>query len=222
MYMTTPSDPPRTQFTLDTNSHVDVLHSLIQRATQQRSLHLLAMAFRLKYPRWGSQSVLITMGLAAFLHSIEWKLTQAEYRILDYMDTTDTWQSAQLRGLRLTQIRHLVELVTAQEPYAMRPANNTAQAQQLTLLANQGFLLYELQQLVQEERVAQEYVQLAPLLRGLTLDVYVAAVHPDDRYMHPNVLNEKVVFFKQRILDIANEYAPHHTGYISTGASLRA
>lgn len=199
----------------------DLLQNLLVRAVSRRSLHLLAMAFRLKYPRWGSQAVLITLGLASFLDSIEWNIDDAEYLLIEYMDMHDHVQSSQLRALRFTQVRHLAELNSREEQFSMRPADDTEQSIRLTEMANQGYLLYELLDVMHAELDADDYARLRPLLEGLSLDAYLGAVHPDDRHMHPNMLDAKVMHFKQRIIDVSNQYSPQTQYHIQT-PSMRA
>lgn len=200
----------------------DLLQNLLSRAAERRSLHILAMAFRLKYPRWGSQSVLITLGLSGFLDMVKWDFDSAEYRILDYLDVSDNQQSNYLRGLRLTQIRHLAELNNREETFTLRPADPSERATQLTWMANQGFLLCDLKAAIHEELSAEEYSRLSPLISSLTVEQYINAVHPDDRGSHPNALNERVMYFKQRILHVFNEYATNSIGTAPRSGRIRA
>lgn len=207
----------------------DLLQNLLYRATSRRSLHLLAMAFRLRFPRWGSQALLVTQGLAGYLDFIEWDLTQAEYRLMDFFDMAGelarSSASGALQALRITQIRHLAELNDQEQTYTMRPADDTVRCRELTAFANQGLLLADLKAGMQHELDAEEYQRLAPLLSNLSLDDYVAAVHPEDQNMHPNVLHARIADYERRTAQVATLYSPSTGGYranVGGSASFQA
>lgn len=204
MNMTNAETPLETLFAFPSDN---LQQNLILRATARRSLHLLAMAFRLHKPRWGSQSLLIAYGLANYLSYYDWDLRNVEYSIPEYLDASVPSPGRNLTTLRLTQLRHLTELVTEAPPVTLRPADTSERSRLLTAFANNGCLLHDLRQAATAELSPDAYVRLVPLITSLTPESYVAAVHPEDRALHPQALDERICSYERKVQAVAQQYA---------------
>lgn len=167
------------------------------------------MVFRLRYPRWGSQALLVTQGLAGYLDYLEWDISIAETRLFDYLERQGHLLPASLKALRLTQIRHLTELNDPSHPITLHPADPSDMWQVgLVQLAQQGYLLSELLTDAVNDLDPDTYSRLMPLLKGLTLHEYIDALREDQRELHPNVLHQRVTEYMSKTGAVANNYSP--------------
>jgi|SRR5690625_7785473 len=95
---------------------MNTVKNLIEAAEQSRSLRVLALAFKLQNPNWGSQPVIVAQGLLPYLYHIDWKISESNaLTFLEYYETikdqgVDEF-TRKLIALQVTFIRELNDMV---------------------------------------------------------------------------------------------------------------
>jgi len=85
--------------------------ALSRRAHRSRNLIDLAMAFRAHREGWGSQSVLVSLGLNDFLEFTSWDFQGAEDNLPIWIDSLEGILDPHILPIRVAQVRELVGLV---------------------------------------------------------------------------------------------------------------
>jgi hypothetical protein len=185
-----------------------LVQSLIDRSRSQRSLVMLAMAFKAHRPDWGSQGTLVALGLTEFLNYIGWHLDLTEIRLPSWIEDAEERMDDQMLNVRLNQIQRLVDLVKHPRPVVLArdPKHHQVTIAQLFCdLANAGVMARDLRGLneldgtearEELERVGIDLSESLALqlesrwdqLRGLTVEHFVNALSKHDRDFHPSVL----------------------------------
>jgi hypothetical protein len=213
---------------MKTGVYENLVHSLLRRSRTQRSIPMLAMAIKAHKPDWGSQGTLAAVGMTEFLNFIDWHFDLAKTQLAKWAAEAAGRMDDKLLGVRVTQIRTLINLVERPRPFALQPNPEHPQpelAEVLCRMANAGLTMNDLDGLQEMTQASGAISSLREggiivgdflpdlltvnwdWMRHASAEDELEAVIAEHRDFHPNVLRFQVTGHIQtlgRIFDKEN------------------
>ena len=200
--------------------------ALLERAAKERSILLLAMAFRAHKPSWGSQSLLFSMSLLSYLVYIDWNLKLVTPAFESWYAFAQKNYDPLLLGVRVAQMRELMDLTNKPRTVTLRAnplfKGNPELKGLYVLLSNQGYMQQDLNILAErglpaeglllgdtfirpEDELYKLFYKHWGTLKG-DVKPYLEALLPQDQPLHPNMLMSRIMNYTQTLAVVSNPF----------------